>query len=75
MKTLDSKNASFRRLALNRTNNSIKAIRLLGNLSNKHNYSYTEEEFKRIFTSVEEEIKLAKSKYLIALNKNRRFRL
>lgn len=75
MRTGETKGASFKRLAGNRTNNAIRNIRLLGNLSNKHNYSYTEEDFKRIFSSVENELKLAKSKFLISLNKKKKFKL
>lgn len=75
MKINETKNAAFKRLAGNRTNNAIKNIRLLGNLSNKHNYAYTEEDFKRIFGSVENELKLAKSKFLISLAKNKKFKL
>lgn len=75
MRTGETKSAAFKRLAPNRTNNAIKNIRLLGNLSNKHNYSYTEEDFKRIFTSLENELRLAKSKFLISLNKRKRFKL
>lgn len=75
MKTKETKNAAFKRLAANRTNNAIKNVRLLGNLSNKHNYNYSEEDFKRIFASLENEVKLAKSKFLISLNKNKKFKL
>lgn len=71
----ESKSTAFKRLAANRTNNAIKNIRLLGNLSNKHNYAYSEEEFRRIFSSVEEELKLAKAKFLIALSKKKKFKL
>jgi len=75
MKTGESKNAAFKRLAGNRTNNLIRNIRLLGNLSNKNNYSYTEEDFKRIFSSVEDEFRLAKSKFLINLSRKKKFKI
>lgn len=75
MKVGESKNASFKRLATNRTNNAIRNIRLLGNLSNRHNYSYTEDDFKRIFGMIENEVKLAKSRFLVALSKKKKFRL
>lgn len=75
MKINETKSATFKRLAGNRTNNVINNIRLLGNLSNKHNYAYTEEDFKRIFSSVENELRLAKSKFLISLAKNKKFKL
>lgn len=75
MKTKDTKSSAFKRLASIRTNNAIKNIRLLGNLSNKHNYVYGEDDYKRVFTSLEEELKLAKSKFLISLSKRKKFRL
>lgn len=74
-KSTETKSASFKKLAANRTNNTIKNIRLLGNLSNKHNYFYTESEFRYIFNTIEEELKLAKSKFTIALNKKKKFKL
>jgi hypothetical protein len=75
MKTGETKNSAFRRLAGNRTNNAIRNIRLLGNLSDRHNYSYSEEDFKRIFGIIENELKLTKSRFLIALSKKRKFKL
>lgn len=75
MKIGESKNAAFKRLALRRTNNLINDIRLLGNLSNKRNYTYSEDDFKRIFNTVENEMKLAKSKFLVSMNGKKRFRL
>ena len=71
----ETKSAAFKRLAANRTNNILRGIRLLGNLSNKNNYSYTEEEFRHIFKTIEDEIKLTKSKFHIALNKKGQFKL
>ena len=75
MKTVETKSASFKRLAANRTNNLIRNIRLLGNLSNKHNYAYMDDDFRHIFNTVENELKLAKSKFLIALSRKRKFKL
>lgn len=75
MKTNETKNAAFKRLASNRTNNAIRNIRLIGNLSNKNNYKFTEEDFKRIFESIENEFKLAKSRFLVSLNKSKKFKI
>lgn len=75
MKVGESKNASFKRLAANRTNNAIRNIRLLGNLSNRHNYSFTDDDYKRIFGIIEDELKLAKSRFMVALNKRKKFKL
>jgi len=75
MKTGETKNTTFKRLAANRTNGAIRNIRLLGNLSNRHNYTYKEDEFKMIFGSIEDELKLSKSRFLVALSKKKKFRL
>jgi mitochondrial fission protein ELM1 len=71
----ETKKAAFKRLAQKRTNNLIKSIRLVGNLSNTNNYSYTEEEFKHIFNTVEQELKLAKSKFLVSLSRRKKFKI
>lgn len=75
MKNGESKNTAFKRLATNRTNNVIRNIRLLGNLSNRHNYSFTQSDFKHIFASIENEMKLTKARFAVALNKNNKFRI
>lgn len=75
MKTGENKNAAFKRLAAGRTNNVIRNIRLLGNLSNRHNYSYSQDDFKRIFGSIEEELKLTKSRFLVGLSREKKFKL
>ncbi|MCG7984685.1 MAG: hypothetical protein JAY90_18285 [Candidatus Thiodiazotropha lotti] len=53
----------FVRLAESRVNNLIKTIRLLGNLSNKSNYSYTDKDVDKIFRSVEKELKDARAQF------------
>ena len=42
------KEENFIRLAENRTNKVLDMIRLLGNLSNTSNYSYTKEQVEKI---------------------------
>ena len=74
MKKEESKSTAFKRLAANRTNNAVKNIRLLGNLSNKHNYTYSDNDFKLIFNMIEDEVKLAKSRFLVGLSKKKRLK-
>lgn len=45
---------AFRRLATMRTNNALKYIRLIGNLSNKSNYAYSLTDTKKIFDALRE---------------------
>ena len=59
----ESKRDRFRRLAILRGNRVLKDIKLIGNLSNKNNYEYTDDEIRRMFTMIEDELKLAKLKF------------
>lgn len=59
----NSKNERFKRIASARTNKILDQIRLLGNCSNKNNYSYTEEEVKKIFAAIEQELKATKARF------------
>lgn len=75
MKIGENKNTAFKRLAINRTNAILKNLRLLGNLSNKQNYHYTETDFKLIFNTIEKELKLTKTRFSMPLNKDSKFKL
>lgn len=63
METNKSKRDRFLKIAEARTNKIIDMIRLLGNCSNKNNYSYTKSEVKKIFDTIEKELKLSKAKF------------
>jgi hypothetical protein len=58
---------NFVRLAENRTRQAMKALRLIGNLSNKSNYSYSEQDVSKIFRVLEAELKYARRRF----NENR----
>lgn len=60
---MDEKKAKFRELAEKRVSNALKQIQLIGNLANTRAYEYEEEEVKKIFKSLKEEISLAESKF------------
>jgi arginine repressor len=47
----------FVRLAESRVAKAIKALRLVGNLSNKNNYSYTAEDARKIMSALERELR------------------
>ena len=70
---MDEKQAKFRELAEKRVNNAIKNIQLIGNLYNTSAYSYTEEEVKKIFKTLKEEISVAEAKFK-AKGKNNNFK-
>jgi len=48
--------AKFVELAEKRVTRAIKDIRLIGNLSNKSNYSYTDQDVRKIIRALEAEI-------------------
>lgn len=72
----DSKKDNFIRLAEARTNKIIDMIDLLGNLSNRSNYYYTNEQVEMIFSSIQEALDETKSKFAEEpVKKKKKFRL
>lgn len=63
MNTIETKNQKFRRLAKTRGDNLLRDIHILGNLSNRNNYEYSEHEVRAIFSAIEDELKVAKQKF------------
>ena len=56
----------FVALAEARTDKAINAIRLLGNLSNRTNYEYTDADVVQIVKALESEVRSLKAKFLEA---------
>jgi hypothetical protein len=61
--TGESKQERFKRLAKLRGDRVLRDIQLLGNLSNKNNYSYTDQDVRKLFTALEEELRISKSRF------------
>ena len=53
----------FVALAEARTTKTLKMIRLLGNLSNKSNYTYSDKDVGQIFSTLERELKNARRRF------------
>ena len=53
----------FVELAEKRVERTIKDIRLIGNLSNKSNYSYEENDVRKIIKVLSEELKTMKARF------------
>jgi len=53
----------FISLAEGRTDRAIGAMRLLGNLSNRSNYEYTEADAQQILKALEQELKVLRTKF------------
>lgn len=71
----ETKHEKFIRVAESRTNKIIDMVRLLGNCSSIATYEYTDEDVKKIYTAIEQELKICKSKYQDTSNKESKFRL
>lgn len=63
--SIENKNTRFKRLAKQRGERILKDIHLLGNLSNRNNYEYSDAEVKKIFTAIEEELKISRSRFAV----------
>jgi hypothetical protein len=59
----EARREKFVELAEKRVTRTIKDIRLIGNLSNKGNYSYTEADIKKIHRALAEELRILKSRF------------
>ena len=64
-----NKRKRFTDLAPIRVNNVLKHLRLVGNMTNKNNYSYDSSEFNKILKDISEELNLIKSKLNAQENK------
>ena len=60
---MSDKRDKFVSLAEKRVTRTIKDIRLIGNLSNKNNYSYVEKDVRKIISALEEEVKTLKARF------------
>ena len=58
------KRDAFLRLAEKRTGVVLDKIRILSNCANPYAYEYTEEDIKRIFSAIEQELKTARAKFM-----------
>lgn len=54
---------NFVRLAQARTNRVLKDLDLIGNLANRSNYSYTEEDVRKIFKAVQKRVADVEGKF------------
>ena len=57
------KSEAFRRLAENRTNEALDAIRKIGNLSNRGNYSFAPAQVEKIFTALRAALDSAEKRF------------
>lgn len=72
--TKNDKNTKFIELAQKRVQGALDKLRLIGNLSDKKYYSYTEQDVKAIFDALNSELRNARLRFEKAQNK-KKFRL
>ena len=71
----ETREEKFKRLAESRVNKIIDALRLLGHLSNKGNYTYTDEQVDAIFKAIQKDLNAAKAKFSEGSNGQKPFTL
>ena len=69
----ESKEARFKRVAERRVRAILRDLRILGNCGNKGNYSYTESDYRKIFSEIDNALKEARAKF--HLPKDKEFKL
>jgi len=70
---METRKEKFIRLATYRTNLVLEKLRILGNLSNKTNYDYTDEDINKIFAAIDSQLRIAKARF--AGKRKREFKL
>lgn len=66
----NTRNERFKRLAVPRTNAVLNKLRILGNLSSKSNYEYSEDQIKKIFSEIESSVREARNRFHFSKEKN-----
>jgi hypothetical protein len=74
MASQTEKRERFKKLAVYRTNEVLKRLKILGNCANRSAYDYTEEEINKIFSEIERKVREIKAKFNFP-NKNKEFKL
>ncbi|MDO8565834.1 MAG: hypothetical protein Q7S04_01440 [Candidatus Moranbacteria bacterium] len=59
----NQKRIRFERLAVYRTNEVLKRLKVLGNCGNRSAYEYSEEEINKIFAEIERNVRDSRAKF------------
>jgi len=65
---METKKEKFERIAQHRVNETIKKIRLIGNLSNRRNYDYEKKHVTQIIEAIENEVNDLKAQFKQSLD-------
>ena len=60
---MSEKREKFVRLAENRVNKALKDVQLIGNLSNRNAYEYTDDDIRKIFGALQGGLNGAKARF------------
>lgn len=63
MSDKERKREAFKRIASQRTNSVIARLRVLGKCANRQNYDYTDEDVKKMFRAIDDELRDVKNKF------------
>jgi len=72
---MDRRKDNFKRLAVSRTNEVLRRLKILGNCANRSHYDYTEEEVGRIFSEIDKRVRETKAKFTFPERSNKEFKL
>ena len=73
---MTERESNFIKLAEKRVNNTIKQLRLVGNLSNKGNYTYTDSQANKIINTLNTELNELKVRFKMNMNqKSKKFKI
>lgn len=61
-----NKRKKFIELAQKRVNRLLDDIRLVGNLSNRSNYEFTDEEIRKIFLAIENQLRVTRRRFQVS---------
>jgi hypothetical protein len=68
-RTRERDRQKFKTLANKRVSKALQTIQLIGNLSNRSNYDYTQEDVTKIVKALTDEVSACRKKFEMALNK------
>ncbi len=74
-KNYENPGEKFKRLATVRTNAVLEKLRILGNCSNSSVYEYTEKDIEKIFSTIENQVKETRMRFVYNSKSREEFRL
>ncbi len=59
----ESKAEKFERIAERRVNETLRALRLLGNLADRRNYDYSDDQVSTLLSAIDQEVRTLRSRF------------